>query len=40
MPQLVITEYMDDAAVAELNQLYDLVYDSQVVDDRPRLLTL
>ena len=40
MPQLVITEYMDDAAVAELNQLYDLVYDPQLVDDRPRLLTL
>ena len=40
MPQLVITEYMDDAAVAELQQSFDLVYDPQLVDDRPRLITL
>jgi len=40
MPQLVITEYMDDAAVAELQQSFDLVYDPQLVDDRPRLIAL
>ena len=40
MPQLVITEYMDDAAVAELQQSFDLVYDPQLVDDRPRLIDL
>ena len=40
MPQLVITEYMDDAAVAELQQSFDLVYDPQLVDDRPRLIEL
>ena len=40
MPQLVITEYMDDAAVAELQQSFDLVYGPQLVDDRPRLIAL
>lgn len=40
MPQLVITEYMDDVAVAELQQSFDLVYDPQLVDDRPRLIEL
>jgi len=40
MPQLVITEYMDDAAVADLKQSFDLVYDPQLVDDRPRLISL
>ena len=40
MPQLVITEYMDDAAEAELQQSFDLVYDPQLVDDRPRLIAL
>ena len=40
MPQLVITEYMDDAAVAELQQSFDLVYDPKLVDDRPRLIEL
>ena len=40
MPKLVITEYMDDAAVVELQQSFDLVYDPQLVDDRPRLIDL
>ena len=39
MPRIVITEFMDERAVAQLRAAHDVLYDPQLVDDAPRLLT-
>lgn len=36
--RIVITEFMDEAAVAQLRGAHDVLYDPQLVDDAPRLL--
>ena len=38
MPRIVITEFMDERAVAQLQAAHDVLYDPQLVDDAPRLL--
>ncbi len=38
--QIVITEFMDQRAVAQLKKKHDVVYDPALVDDMPRLLQL
>ena len=38
MARIVITEFMDDRAVAQLRAKHDVLYDAQLVDDAPRLL--
>ena len=40
MTDIIISEYMDGAAVADLKQSFDVVYDPDLVDDLPRLLSL
>lgn len=37
MPDIVITEFMDDAAVATLAARFDTLYDPKLVDDAPRM---
>lgn len=37
---ILITEFMDEPAVAQLRALHDVLYDPQLVDDLPRLLSL
>jgi (S)-sulfolactate dehydrogenase len=39
MSLIVITEFMDERAVARLSARHDVVYDAQLVDDPTRLLT-
>jgi (S)-sulfolactate dehydrogenase len=39
-PDVVITEFMNEAAVESLSQEYDALYDPSLVDDRSRLLGL
>lgn len=36
--RILITEFMDEAAVAQLRAAHQVVYDPQLVDDNPRLL--
>ena len=36
--RILITEFMDDRAVAQLRAAHDVLYDPQLVDDMPRLL--
>jgi (S)-sulfolactate dehydrogenase len=36
--RILIAEFMDDAAVAQLRAVHDVLYDPQLVDDAPRLL--
>jgi (S)-sulfolactate dehydrogenase len=36
--RIVVTEFMDDAAVAQLAAAHELLYDPKLVDDAPRLL--
>lgn len=36
--RIVITEFMDERAVAQLRAQHDVLYDPQLVDDAPRLL--
>ena len=38
--QIVISEFMDDSAVAQLQAQHDVVFDPTLVDDMPRLLQL
>jgi (S)-sulfolactate dehydrogenase len=38
MPQIVISEFMDEAALAGFGAGFDLLNDPSLVDDRPRLL--
>jgi (S)-sulfolactate dehydrogenase len=38
MKKIVITEFMDEAAVASLRTAFDVVYDPKLVDDAARLL--
>lgn len=38
MADIVVTEFMDEAAVAELRDDFAVLYDPDLVDDRPRLL--
>ena len=38
--QIVISEFMDESAVAQLQQQHDVMYDPTLVDDMPRLLQL
>ena len=38
MSQIVITEFMDERAVAQLRARHEVVYDPALVDDLPRLL--
>lgn len=38
--QIVISEFMDEHAVAQLQQQHDVMYDPTLVDDMPRLLQL
>ena len=38
MPRIVITEFMDERAVAQLQAAHDVLYDPQLVDDAQRLL--
>ena len=38
MARIVITEFMDERAVAQLQAAHDVLYDPQLVDDAPRLL--
>ena len=38
MAEIVISEFMDDAAVEALRADFDVLYDPALVDDRPRLL--
>lgn len=38
--QIVISEFMDERAVAQLQAHHDVVYDPKLVDDMPRLLQL
>jgi (S)-sulfolactate dehydrogenase len=40
MPAIIITEFMDEAAVATLAARHDTLYDPRLVDDMPRLLAL
>ena len=40
MKSIVITEFMDDAAVESLKQEFAVTYDKQLVDDKTRLLSL
>lgn len=40
MARIVITEFMDERAVARLQAAHDVLYDPQLVDDPARLLTL
>ncbi|MCA1998303.1 MAG: hydroxyacid dehydrogenase, partial [Hyphomicrobiales bacterium] len=40
MPAIIITEFMDEAAVARLAARHDTLYDPRLVDDMPRLLAL
>jgi (S)-sulfolactate dehydrogenase len=37
MKRIVITEFMDDAAVAQLREAHDVLYDPKLVDDGARL---
>jgi (S)-sulfolactate dehydrogenase len=39
MARIVITEFMDERAVAQLIQAHDVLYDPTLVDDAPRLVT-
>ncbi len=39
MARIVITEFMDERAVAQLRAVHDVLYDPQLVDQAPRLLT-
>ena len=36
--RIVITEFMDERAVAQLKAAHDVLYDAKLVDDAPRLL--
>ncbi len=38
MAKVVITEFMDERAVAQLAAVHDVLYDAKLVDDAPRLL--
>ena len=38
MARIVITEFMDERAVAPMRAAHDVLYDPQLVDDAPRLL--
>ena len=38
MKKIVITEFMDEAAVASLRAAFDVVYDPKLVDDAAPLL--
>jgi (S)-sulfolactate dehydrogenase len=38
MTRVVITEFMDERAVAQLRAAHDVLYDAALVDDAPRLL--
>ena len=38
MKRVVITEFMDERAVAQLKAAHDVLYDAKLVDDVPRLL--
>lgn len=38
MARIVITEFMDERAVARLGTAHDVLYDASLVDDAPRLL--
>jgi (S)-sulfolactate dehydrogenase len=38
MARIVITEFMDERALARLQAAHDVLYDPQLVDDAPRLL--
>ena len=38
MARIVITEFMDEGAVASLRAAHDVLYDAKLVDDAPRLL--
>jgi len=38
MARIVITEFMDERAVARLRARHDVLYDARLVDDAPRLL--
>jgi (S)-sulfolactate dehydrogenase len=38
MKHIVITEFMDERAVAQLRAAHDVLYDAKLVDDAPRLL--
>ena len=38
MARIVITEFMDERAVAQLQAAHEVLYDPQLVDDAPRLL--
>ncbi|MDB5940288.1 MAG: D-isomer specific 2-hydroxyacid dehydrogenase NAD-binding, partial [Polaromonas sp.] len=38
MKKIVITEFMDEAAVASLRTAFNVVYDPKLVDDVPRLM--
>ncbi len=40
MADIIITEFMDGAAVDDLRQSYDVFYDPELVDDREKLLTV
>jgi (S)-sulfolactate dehydrogenase len=37
MARIVITEFMDERAVAQLSAVHDVLYDPKLVDDAPRL---
>ena len=37
--RIVITEFMDERAVAQLQAVHDVLYDPKLVDDAPRLAT-
>ena len=39
MARIVITEFMDERAVAQLRAKHDVLYDPKLVDDSPRLLS-
>ncbi len=39
MARIVITEFMDERAVAQLRATHDVLYDPKLVDDGPRLLS-
>lgn len=40
MPDIIITEFMDEDAVAQLAARHETLYDPKLVDDMPRLMTL
>ena len=40
MPEIVVTEFMDEAAVAELAAAHEVLYDAKLVDDPHRLAAL